>query len=262
MSNFDLSDGLDISSVEEPPSSDSCSTADTDDRNFPLDINVVITCERKTMRHAANLIVILNNMKKPLIKFGQGLSDQQQCDTVLNGLIEETTVEMLESKRKERKIQRVNSVLLCTLCDEAKKDVIHGSEQPKLHAITLKAGNHEKKVIFQMTRYTDCSTAKQLVILSIANTNQYLTCSMQDGNAVLNLEECSESDLQFNSEHNMDRFLFYKTITSMSLTKFESVSCNGWFISTSSEDQNHPVEMCQLDNAERYYCFNVSRSKK
>uniref|UniRef100_A0A3B4AXF4 Interleukin-1 n=1 Tax=Periophthalmus magnuspinnatus TaxID=409849 RepID=A0A3B4AXF4_9GOBI len=214
----------------------------TQDRNFPLDINVVITCERKTMRHAANLIVILNNMKKPLIKFGQGL------------------IEMLESKRKERKIQRVNSVLLCTLCDEAKKDVIHGSEQPKLHAITLKAGNHEKKVIFQMTRYTDCSTAKQLVILSIANTNQYLTCSMQDGNAVLNLEV--KSDLQFNSEHNMDRFLFYKTITSMSLTKFESVSCNGWFISTSSEDQNHPVEMCQLDNAERYYCFNVSRSKK
>ncbi|XP_055009654.1 interleukin-1 beta isoform X2 [Boleophthalmus pectinirostris] len=179
MEDFDLSQALDIDSVEQLPNSYSCSEDDREDMNFPFDMDLVITYNRKSFQRVANLVVVINKMKKPLTGLGQELSDQQLCNAVLENLIEDTTVEMLESRRKKGKFQRANSGHSCTLCDEAQKDVIHNSEMLRLHAITLKGGNHEKKVIFQMTRYTECSSAKQSVILSIKNSNLYLTCSMQ-----------------------------------------------------------------------------------
>lgn len=67
------------------------------------------------------------------------------------------------------------------------------------------------------------------------------------------------SELQkISSEKNMDRFLFNKTTTGASMTMFESVSCPGWYISTSSEEEDQPVEMCQADSAAtRLTNFNI-----
>ncbi|XP_072309871.1 interleukin-1 beta [Eucyclogobius newberryi] len=256
MADFDLSQALDMSSVEQPPS-------DIEAENFASNLQLVITCDYKTMQHVANLVVAINKMKKPLIRFRQELSNQQLCDAVLESLIEETTIETLESNRTERKFFRANSVNLCTLCDIAQKDIIQHSEELKLHAITLKGGNTEQKVTFQMSRYNFPSDKGQPIILSsivIKNLNRHLTCSMQGEKAVLNLEEGSVSDLQnICSEKNMDRFLFYKTIEGISKAKFESVNCKGWFISTSSGDENQPLEMCQMDHATRLTCFSINK---
>lgn len=53
------------------------------------------------------------------------------------------------------------------------------------------------------------------------------------------------------------RFLFMKRTSGVSLTKFESVNCRGWFISTSSDSEAEPVEMCEADAASRCCYFNM-----
>ncbi|KAK7895465.1 hypothetical protein WMY93_020790 [Mugilogobius chulae] len=243
MADFDLSQALDTCCIGQPQCSYSVSAGDTEDATFPFGLQLIISCNTKTMRHVANLVVAVNKLKKPQIKLRPGLSEERLCSAVFESLIKETTVESSEGRRPPR-------------------------EGLQLCAITLKGGNSEQKVKFQMCRYRnnvpEVSTPKgQPVILTITDSNLHLTCSMQGEKAVLNLEECSESDLQnISTERNTVRFLFYKTIEGRSMTKFESVNCKGWFISTSSEDENQPVEMCRVDNAGRLTCFNISRSNK
>lgn len=59
------------------------------------------------------------------------------------------------------------------------------------------------------------------------------------------------------ADENMKRFLFIKRTYGISLTKFESVRCRGWFISTSSDCENEPVEMCEADSGKRCCHFNM-----
>lgn len=259
MADFDLSQALDTMSDEKPRHSSCNIMANTQDKNFPFDIQLVITGNHKSMQHVANLIVSINKWKKPLSNFGE-LTEEQRCNMVFERMTEKKSTEMLKSHGKKRVYQRVNSVNQCTLCDIAQKDLIHVSGGVKLHAITLKGGNYEQKVKFQLSRFlAEDSTVKgQPITLSITSTNLHLTCSMQDVKAVLNVEQCTESELQqISSEQNMDRFLFYKTITGASMITFESVSCPGWYISTSSEDEDQPVEMCQADSA-RHTNFSMN----
>lgn len=57
----------------------------------------------------------------------------------------------------------------------------------------------------------------------------------------------------------MDRFLFHGTIKGISESKFESVNCPGWYISTSSEAENQPLEMCEPDSASRVISFKIDQ---
>lgn len=255
MADSDLSQALE-ESVDSPIGSSCC---DETDPNFPPDMQLVITCNHKTMQRVAKLVVAINRMNTPLMKWGQELNDQQLCSMIFESLIEAKTVEMVENSSVKRVYHRVNSGNQCTLCDTAQKDLVQISE--RLHAITLKGGNWEKKVKFQMSNYVtaDLTNKGQLVILSIKNSNLHITCSPKDGKAVLNLEEFPEAHLKtFSNEKNMDRFLFHGTIKGISESKFESVNCPGWYISTSSEAENQPLEMCEPDSASRVISFKIN----
>lgn len=71
-------------------------------------------------------------------------------------------------------------------------------------------------------------------------------------------QECSKEDLQtIGADGNMKRFLFKKRTYGKSLTKFESVKYRGWFISTSSDNENEPVEMCEAHAVKRCFNFNM-----
>lgn len=254
MADFDLSQALDDTTLEDPLDCFSCDADETKIPDCSLGVKLDISCNHKTMQRVVNLVIAVNRMKNKC-------SDQQLYSAIFDTIIEAKTIEMLGSSGNKKEYQRVNSVTECTLCDFAQKDLVHVSEGLKLHAITLKGGYGEQKVTFLVSRYimTDCTADKpQPVILSIRNYNLHITCTMEDGKAVLNLEERSETELRrISSDRNMDRFLFYGSVKGISETKFESVNCPGWFISTSSYSENQPVEMCQVDCRDRILSFRV-----
>ncbi|KAM7368535.1 hypothetical protein PAMP_012869 [Pampus punctatissimus] len=237
---------------------------DVKDGIFKLDegLELVVSHNPQTMQCVANLVLAVNRMK-PSLKSCRELSDEQLCSMIMVSLEDENIVKTVHDSAtgvKKSVFHRVNSVKQCTLCDTSHKDLVHTGDL-KLQAITLKGGNHERKINFKLSRYiTPCSSdvKGQTIVLSISN-NLHISSSMKDGKAVLNLEECSEGDLQnISDDEDMDRFLFYRRTTGVSLTTFESVKCPGWFISTSSEDEQQPVEMCQVDTSCRITYFKLN----
>lgn len=71
-------------------------------------------------------------------------------------------------------------------------------------------------------------------------------------------QKCESSDLNVISEEtNMDRFLFYLEETGIDVNRFESVKFPGWFISTSYEREDQPLELCQVDTAQRVTAFKM-----
>uniref|UniRef100_A0A3Q2VCU9 Interleukin-1 beta n=2 Tax=Haplochromini TaxID=319058 RepID=A0A3Q2VCU9_HAPBU len=99
-----------------------------------------------------------------------------------------------------------------------------------------------------------------IVVLSI-NNNLYMSCRMEDNKVVLFLEVNINSHDQYHddilTDRDMDRFLFYRKTTGISLTTFESVKFRGWYIST-SQQENQPVELCKVDAANRLTSFRVN----
>lgn len=70
-------------------------------------------------------------------------------------------------------------------------------------------------------------------------------------------QECSEENLKNITDNNMERFLFCKRTRGISMTTFESVSCPDWFISTCSDKDEQPVEMCKVNAAYRVTNFRM-----
>nr|XP_046230479.1 interleukin-1 beta [Scatophagus argus] len=269
MNDFDLSQALDGSDNLDETRFEPrcCNMTDVKDKIFRLDegLDLVLSCNPITMQSVANLLLAVNRMKKSLRRSDRKLGDDELCYVIMDSLVNETivkTTENFSTGEKRNKFVRANSAKLCNLCDMLQKDVVHGPEEHKLQAITLTGGQAERKVNFKLSRYMGvCASSDkgQTVVLSIANSKWHISCSMKDGRAVLNLEECSDEQLQTISDsENMDRFLFYKRTTGKSLTTFESVKCCGWFISTSYEDENQPVEMCQADAVGRLATFKLT----
>ncbi|XP_035524519.1 interleukin-1 beta [Morone saxatilis] len=267
---FDLCQALDGPlELEETRGFEPCcfNMTDVQDEVFRLDegLDLVVSHDPMTMQRVATLLLAVNRMKKPLIR-GRKLSEDELCCVIMDSLLDETIVNTTEnfSLGAERKtFQRVNSENMCTLCDTDQKAIVHGSGEIKLQAITLKGGNCERTVNFKLSRYISTADTKyQCVLLSITNHNLHLSCFMKDGKAVLNLEECSKETLEhISDDENKDRFLFYKRVTGVSLTTFESVRCPGWFISTSNDSERQPVEMCVADAARRVTSFKINATK-
>ncbi|XP_051268391.1 interleukin-1 beta [Dicentrarchus labrax] len=265
--SFELSQALDSPlELEETREFEPCclNMTDVQDEVFRLDegLDLVVSHDPKTMQCVATLLLAVNRMKKPLTRCRK-LSDDELCSVIMDSLIEETIVKTTEDfslGAKKKTFLRVNSGNICTLHDTDQKAIVHGSGEIKLQAITLKGGNCERTVNFKLARYmSTCDTQCQCVLLSITNNNLHLSCVMKDGKAVLNLEECSEETLKnISDDENMDRFLFYKRVTGVSLTTFESVRFPGWFISTSNDSEQQPVEMCVADAARRVTSFKVN----
>uniref|UniRef100_A0A3B4VPG1 Interleukin-1 n=2 Tax=Seriola dumerili TaxID=41447 RepID=A0A3B4VPG1_SERDU len=222
-------------------------------------LNLEISCNPKTMKSVATLLMAVNRMKKTPTHSSWELRGDELCRVIMDSLVDETVVKTVADAttgQRSIKFVRVQSEE-CTLSDTHKKDIICTSEDFKLQAVTLKGGYGDRKVNFKLVKYISCG-AGQTFVLSIKNANNhklYLSCVMNSDNAELHLEKCSEDDIS--SSNDMDRFLFDKKLTGISLTRFESVKYPGWFIST-SESENQPLELCQTDSAQRVTYFKVS----
>lgn len=256
MCDFDLSQALDCSpeSHQERFESSCFDMEDVKSEIFRLneDLDLMVSHNRKTMQSVALLVLGVNRMKKSLNLCNRKLSDDDVVN-IMDSVVEETVWNPLkEAKRKH--FLRANSEKECTLCDHWQKDLIL-SEALELQAITLKGGNYQHKVNFKMSRYISHSISPGdglTVVLSI--NNLHISCHKKDDNVVLTLEKYDGDIL---TDDDMERFLFYKKTTGISLTTFESVKFRGWFIST-SEDENQPVELCKVDTASRLTSFRVN----
>ncbi|XP_034048184.1 interleukin-1 beta [Thalassophryne amazonica] len=259
MCDFDLSQALEGSDDETRPDPACFDMPHVLNAILRLDgeVDLNISCKPNTMQCVVNVVLAVNRLKKSL---SWCQSDEQLCCMILDSLVDEKVFQIVQnigtSESKVTYQRSSHRPRQCTLCDTSQKDVVHFTGEMKLHALTLKGGNSDRKVLFELVRYlAPVGGESQIVALSISQSNWYITCSMKDDKAVLLLEECSGEKLQrINGGEDMDRFLFMKRTRGMSLTTFESVACRGWYISTSPEDEQ-PVDMCQVDTSTRLTCF-------
>uniref|UniRef100_A0A667Z9N5 Interleukin-1 n=1 Tax=Myripristis murdjan TaxID=586833 RepID=A0A667Z9N5_9TELE len=209
-------------------------------------INMVVSQRPKSMRHLATLILVPSRMKKIL-----HVTDEQLCSMIMDSPVEASKeLQDLTKCEKRSRFQRVSSARQCTLCDTSQKDLVKPAEDLKLLAITLKGGSRYQKVNFKVFEYISRHQPvdTQAVTLSITNSNWYISCSMEEDEAALHLESCSEEDLKVvSTDGNMDRFLFYKRNTGISMTTFESVKYSGWFIGT-CDVENQPLGLHKEDS--------------
>ncbi|XP_031143807.1 interleukin-1 beta [Sander lucioperca] len=264
MCDFDLSQALDGSpDCDETGFESGCfDMTDVQDEFFQLDegLDMLVSCNRKTLQSVANLLLAVNRMKKSLTRCD---SNEELCSAIMESLVTVTLVTTTETSSTgvKRIFQRINSGNQYTLCDSSQKYIVQASRGFQLQAVTLQGGNGDKKVNFKLSRYiTPNVPADEVgaVVLSITNT-LHMSCCMKDGKAVLNLEECSKENLKkISDDGDMDRFLFYKRTTEISLTTFESVKCKGWVISTSPEAEYQPVEMCEQAAGRRLTRFKMT----
>ncbi|KAK9532193.1 hypothetical protein VZT92_009591 [Zoarces viviparus] len=265
MCDFDLSQALDSSSESDETGCESrCfNMPEVQEEIIRLNegLDLVVSHNPRTLKSVTTLLMVVNRMNRSLARCGRGLSDGELCSAIMESLVTETIITMNESPSAAlRRFQRLSSGEVCTLCDSSQKEVVRASGDTKLQAITLKGGNYERKVTFKVAKYSNPSVPLGdglTVLLSITN-NQHICCSMEDGRAVLKLECCEQKLQSISADEDMDRFLFYKRTTGASLNTFESVKCAGWFISTSCEGENQPVEMCTVDAARRLTSFKLN----
>ncbi|XP_023148907.2 interleukin-1 beta-like [Amphiprion ocellaris] len=268
MCDFDLSQALPCSIESDEEIIEPCcfDTKELQDEIIRLDegLELEVFRKKRTLQGVANLVLAVNRMKKPPSSCGHELSEDELCSLIMDSVMEETVVktDRNSSTRGETRVtfERVNSGTQFSLCDSVQKDIVQQSGDLKLQAITLKGGQYEHKVNFKMARYvTRCVSAadSQMVLLSITN-NMHVSCTMKDDKPELTLEKCCNDELKkISNDQNMDRFLFFKRASALTLYTFESVKYRGWFISTSSDDERQPVEMCKVDAACRLTSFKI-----
>ncbi|KAK2818563.1 hypothetical protein Q5P01_024124 [Channa striata] len=259
MADFDLCQALDgpdesaLVTCETGNSGNCLDMTDVQEEIFRLEegLDLVVSRSPKTMLGVANFLLAVSRFKKPLNPRSFELSDEELCSTIMENLVEETIVAPIETfaGKAKRFFQRMSTTKECHLSDTSQKALICSSQGLQLQAITLKGGQCEHKVSFKLSAYIPSYNKDdddRIVALSIKKHNLHMSCSMNGDTAVLNLEKCSEDHLRHIShDGNLARFLFHKRQRELSLTMFESVQCPGWFISTSSEKENQPVEMCK-----------------
>ncbi|KAF0038832.1 hypothetical protein F2P81_009316 [Scophthalmus maximus] len=268
MDDFDLSQALDNPLESDEKEVDSrCfdMTCDSDVKKHlqivKLDagLDLVVSRNPYTMKGVATLLLAANRLKGPLTREGRELRDDELCQRIVDSVIETTIIETAENSSTGRGriiFKRLRS-WECNLTDDENKDIVCTTKDLKLESVTLKGGNGNHKVTFKLGTYFSPGVG-QTVVLSIINHNLYISCTMNGNKAEMKLEKCSADQLKsITADGNMDRFLFYNKQRGMNGYMFESVMCSGWFISTSYEKENHPVEMCKVDTACRVFTFSI-----
>ncbi|XP_062268962.1 interleukin-1 beta [Platichthys flesus] len=221
-------------------------------------LSLKISKKHHSMKAVATLVLAANRMEKFLSL--KGKSDSECCRMIMDSVIETTIVKKVEiNSSGERRLvfQRLRSVE-CNLTDNENKDIVCTAHDFKLTAITLNAANFNHKVTFKIGTYGSPGVG-QTVVMSIINHNLYISCTKNGDKAELKLEKCSAEDLKvICKDGTQDRFLFYSRESEINVKTFESVLCRGWFISTSYEQEEKPLEMCKVDSACRVTLFNLT----
>ncbi|KAL0965199.1 hypothetical protein UPYG_G00278090 [Umbra pygmaea] len=231
-------------------------------KGMSLDLELLPYCSGG-MKKAAHLVIALRRMKNTF-----QLSNHTDIQNMItDNLFEEHVMEQIQdcvetlgSNRLKGMFRRMGSIHECSLSDKDQKSLVRYSETMTLHAATLQGGNNHQTAKFKLCRYVSIieTVPAQPVVLGIANTDLYLSCSVPtDKNTpVLLLEPCVEHQLNIISTDADQRFLFYRRTTGRSQTTFESVQCRNWFLSTSVDPQQ-PIEMCQKQDVEKLTTFEV-----
>ncbi|AWP00620.1 Interleukin 1 beta like 1 [Scophthalmus maximus] len=271
-------------SLGRPPPPLLCLVQEVHSEIVKLDagLDLVVSRNPYTMKGVATLLLAANRLKGPLTREGRELRDDELCQRIVDSVIESeccqrtvlggtriiacsfqmrfpTIIETAENSSTGRGriiFKRLRS-WECNLTDDENKDIVCTTKDLKLESVTLKGGNGNHKVTFKLGTYFSPGVG-QTVVLSIINHNLYISCTMNGNKAEMKLEKCSADQLKsITADGNMDRFLFYNKQRGMNGYMFESVMCSGWFISTSYEKENHPVEMCKVDTACRVFTFSI-----
>ncbi|XP_029025128.1 interleukin-1 beta [Betta splendens] len=254
--DFDLSQALDgPSDLDETELNSRCfNDVDVQDKVIRIDegLDLRVSSCKPDMARVVSLMLAVGRWRT-----WSQLSGDELCRTIMQNLVEETVVESPAStctRQTSASYTRMKSEE-CTLCDAHQKSVILSSG--RLEAITLKGDYDDLKVKFSVGRYMSPRDSEPtVVVLSIKNSDLHISCSMEGDKAVLSLEECNKETLKQISNESRKRFLFYKRAQAVSLTTFESVMCSDWFISTSPDGDEQPLEMCN-DEACRLTSFRV-----
>ncbi|XP_029371038.1 interleukin-1 beta [Echeneis naucrates] len=270
MYHFDLRqalDGpLDLDEAEPESSSFDMTALEGDIINLEEGLDMVVSKNPKTLKGVTILVMTMNKIQNPPKCSSWKLSDEQLYGEILDRLVDKKVIKTVANVSKEGKTSVFNRLgsLECTLTDNSHKDIICKSEGLELQAITLKGGARDSKVNFKMVHYASPDISKGFTcVLSVKKSNWYFSCVENGDQPKLKLEECSEARFgNFSVAEKMDRFLFIHTTTGMNISRFESVRCSGWFISTSSVAEDKPVEMCEVDAAQRITSFKVNYSRE
>ncbi|XP_034565728.1 interleukin-1 beta [Notolabrus celidotus] len=237
---------------DKVPGTDCCNGTKDDQKDtirLREGLDLVVSRDPKSLQCTATLLAVAR-MKRPLYRNGRALSGSERCSSILQSVVEETILKTTANFTKFQTFMRADSApQLLALCDLEQKSFVLDNEMMKLLSVTLRGGHEDCKVYIHMKRYETVTAQSGLpVLLSINKYN--LSCSMDGVEAKLILEPCPQQDLSNISQGaGMDRFLFWKKIgqEGPNLSTYESISCPGWFISTSSEVENEPVAMCKVD---------------
>ncbi|XP_008323803.1 interleukin-1 beta-like [Cynoglossus semilaevis] len=225
------------------------------------ELKLVVYQNPPTLRGVATLLLVTNKLRKCLTDQSKQLTESDLCRMIVDCVIQKDVAQRVESCCKDQKTRPFNRCgsWECNLTDNERKDIICTtiSSNLKLHAVTLKGGNSNHKVTFKLVSYASSGFGRT-VVLSVSKHKLFISCSMNGDRPELYLEKCESSDLNVISEEtNMDRFLFYLEETGIDVNRFESVKFPGWFISTSYEREDQPLELCQVDTAQRVTAFKM-----
>ncbi|XP_041706025.1 interleukin-1 beta [Coregonus clupeaformis] len=224
------------------------------------------------MREVAHLVIALHRMKNPFQKsdstqtpLGMECTDEQFCSIIMDNLVEECVMVPNQkpvgavTKKATGTFERMGSPKQYTLCDGHQKSLMYCPKTMKLQAVTMKGGNN-RRARFNLSRYSNiCTTINKALPVVLGINNWNLSCSKQTGSEtpVLQLECCEDQLTTISAQEDTVRFLFYKRITGISLTTFESAMYPGWFISTSLEP-SQPIELCQKQDVGKLTTFMVN----
>ncbi|KAM9307265.1 interleukin-1 beta-like isoform 1-T1 [Pholidichthys leucotaenia] len=212
-------------------------------------LELIVSHNGKTMKSVSNLVLVMTKMRRLI---PPELRGDALCREIMEYVADETIFKPVQNSSGGKfTLHRVAS-MECSLTDSSQKAIILAGES-KLEAITLRGGEYERKVKFKMSQYAKASHSSndgQLVLLSIKDS-LHLSCSEEGDIVILKLKKCRKEDL---SETDLECFLFYKKTTGISHTTFESFKYRDWYISTSFEDKDKEVVMCQKSPS-RNTCF-------
>ncbi|XP_056592649.1 interleukin-1 beta [Triplophysa dalaica] len=217
--------------------------------NGRCDLHKAVTVETRTHHHSmkpvVNIVIVMHKMMKSY-KQPSEFGRHELHTFIMENVLEERIIS--SAKAGPRYIK--SKVLQYSVCDQYQKTLIRSSED-RLMAATLKGGNINQKVQFNLCTYISPSSSvadSQPVCLGISNTRLYLACSRTDSSSLPKLELREINDtlntIEADDPMGYDHLLFYRKESGVAYNTFESLKFPGWFISTTFEDFEE-VEVCQ-----------------
>ncbi|XP_062869891.1 interleukin-1 beta [Trichomycterus rosablanca] len=229
-------------------------------------IRIELTEQPHSMRQVANIVIALHRLKNIHKTQSADLTHQKLFNVIIENVVEECKVmEMYRDSSKTYQMQE--RTVQCTICDHSQKNLVKPKGSSVLLSVTLKAGNWDHQVWFNLSPYTppySKDTRGLPVCLGIVKSNLYLSCRNDDkGVPSLFLEEVKDRQTlrTIKEDDDMERFLFYRNGSGESINTFESVKYPGWFISTSQNDMKQ-VDMCKEKvDCDRVHAFLLHDQK-